>query len=246
MRRHLATAVLTVAVAMLFLIGLIVVGRQFRGMLTNDPRYQFPIRDIACSTPPNKHRSEFLREVQYVGELPDEVPLFEANLPARLTDAFARHPWVEKVEDVSVGPGRRIHVELVFRTPVLAVRLNDEWRAVDAAGVLLPREAAAAGLPRLTEDVSPARGAGQPWGHPSVAAAAKLAGFLHADRKKVAVASMQKVANAWRLTLDGGATVIWGNPPGEEAMDEAPAEKKRHFLLTNPANAAALDLRNVH
>lgn len=243
MRRHIITAVLTVIVAALFLAGLIMSGRLFRGQLKDDPRYQFPLVEIECPTPAGKSKEEFLREVQYVAELPETLPLLDDNLSTRLTDAFFRHAWVEKVEGVSVGPGRRIRVDLIFRTPVLAVRHGDEWRAVDAFGVLLPNDANSMHLPRLIAEVRAPRSAGQPWGDAAVASASKLAGFLHPHRDQLGVRQLRTGTQGWELLLESGAIVTWGRPPGDESTDEAKASEKLDFWRRSLPIKGIVDLR---
>src|SRR5205823_9166394 len=101
------------------------------------------------------------------------------SLPNQLAAAFARHPWVETVDKVEIGPGRRIGVRLTFRTPVLAVVHGDRVvRAVDRGGILLPRGADTLLLPHLTTSTDPA-GPGRSWGDAKVESAAAVAALLH-------------------------------------------------------------------
>src|SRR5205085_1645284 len=73
--------------------------------------------------PRTEEPGAFLGEVQYLGGLPERLALLDDDLPGRLAEAFARHPWVEKVERVEVVPPGRVRARLTYRTPVLAVWL---------------------------------------------------------------------------------------------------------------------------
>lgn len=243
MRHKLPAVVLTFVAAGLVLIGIIVGGRQFRGRLRDDPRYQFPVHDIQCAAPPGQPLPEFLREVQYMSELADTVSLLDAHLPAQLSAAFARHPWVERVEQVTVGPGRNIRVTLTFRTAVLAVRFGAVTRAVDSGSVLLPLEAHSADLPRLTAAHPAPQLAGARWGDALVASASHLAGFLHPYRAQLRIADFKQVDDNWLLLLENGAIITWGHAPGAEATGEATAVAKRDQLLNRLPVKGALDLR---
>jgi hypothetical protein len=118
-------------------------------------------------------RVKFLAEVQYLGTLPDQINVLEPQLAARLTAAFALHPWVERIEGVNLRGPDGPTVRLVIRTPVLAVA----GRVVDRFGVLLPAGTATEGLPAYPADTPPPAGRdGTPWGDPKVEAAARKAG----------------------------------------------------------------------
>ncbi len=139
-------------------------------------RYKIRLADIECVPPDGMSRVDFLDEVQYLANLPAELRLLDDELPEQLAGAFARHPWVMSVNRVQVLPGNRLHVELKYRRPVLAVMWDGQLRAVDAGGVLLPENAAAAGLPLFTGRARPPQGpVGVSWGDPAVLAAAQKA-----------------------------------------------------------------------
>lgn len=144
---------------------------QLRGV----DRYQVPLAEVRCAAPAGLSRAEFLEEVQYYGRLPNRLDPLDDGLAESLREAFGKHPWVEQVRDVRVSP-RSVEVVLTFRRPVLAVKVGEGYRAVDGAGVLLPRNASLKGLARLEEDVAPPRGPeGTPWGDPRVTKAARAA-----------------------------------------------------------------------
>jgi hypothetical protein len=160
----------------LVLAGIFALGQAARDHLRGLDRYTISFADIDCEPPPGEKREDFLGEVQYLADLPDRLRLLDEQLPARLAQAFARHPWVERVERVEVVPPRQIRVRLLYRTPVLAVSVGGQLRAVDAQGILLPATAVTRGLPRFSGKAPPPAGpAGTRWGDAAVEAAARAA-----------------------------------------------------------------------
>jgi hypothetical protein len=136
-----------------------------------------PLADVECEPPPGMTRADFLDEVRYYAGLPEKLSVLDEQLPARLRAAFAQHPWVARVDDVTVMPPRHLHVALTYRVPVLAVRWGGTLRAVDASGVLLPVRASTAGLPVYAGQPRPPQGReGTRWGDPDVERAARAAG----------------------------------------------------------------------
>ena len=120
--------------------------------LHDQPRYQIVFGDIECTPPPGLTREVFLEEVQMLASFPDSACALDDGLPARLSAAFAKHPWVEQVQGVEVGAPKRVRVRLAYRTAVLRVRAkgDDKERAVDRFGVRLPDAAVDPALPLLT------------------------------------------------------------------------------------------------
>ena len=147
-----------VALAALVVVGVQVVGRWARGGLRSDRRYQVSFADIDCAAPPALSRADFLAEVQSRSQLPDQLPLLAEDLPRTLDLAFRRHPWVESVQRIEIMPGRKLRVQTVFRTPVLAVLQGGGKRAVDREAILLPASAVAEDLPVYLGPVPPPAG----------------------------------------------------------------------------------------
>src|SRR5262245_10588274 len=171
-KRMLRTALVAFLVGG-FLAGVIYLGHLARENLREHERYTITFGDIACVPPPGMTRRDFLDEVQYLASVSRRVRLLDEDLPERLRAAFAKHPWVQRVEDVIVTPPGRVEVKSLYRTPVLVVRTQGERRVVDAEGVLLPRGAPTEGLPEYAGEARPPRGtAGTRWGDPAVEAAA--------------------------------------------------------------------------
>ncbi len=140
--------------------------------LRHADRYRGDFAAIDCPVPPGTERDAFLREVQYLGGLPDRLPLLDADASTRLAEAFGRHPWVERVERVEIRSASEVVVRLDFRVPKLLVLPFN--RVVDRHGVLLPTNAPTDGLPVFTAlDAPPPSEAGKPWGDAAIEAAAR-------------------------------------------------------------------------
>jgi len=231
-RRQLIIAGFTVLACGLLLGGLMIAGKLARNALRTDERYQFPFKSIDCPAPPGLDREAFLGEVRYLGEFPESVPLLDDALPARLSAAFARHPWVERVDKVDIGPGRRLAIKLTFRTPVLGVNQSRQMiRAVDGEGVLLPRGADTLALPHISTSITPAS-PGKPWGDPRIERAAAVAALLHPHKERLKLTDFRWEGDVLKLRREDakGPVVIWG--------DAHDGERKLQRLL---ARAAELD-----
>ena len=163
------------------LVGLAALGRWARDSLRQD--FTLPFSAIQCQPPPGPEQVELLSQVQYLAGMPDRVQLLDEDLAERLRRAFARHPWVESVEEVRVGASR-ITIQLTYRRPVLAVVAKDRLRAVDGSGILLPKSAETRGLPVYSGDARlPAGPEGTPWGDEHVEAAARAAAHDEKDAR---------------------------------------------------------------
>jgi hypothetical protein len=166
-------------------------------------RYAVRVADIVCDTPPGKDRAAFLTEVRYLAKLPETVQAVDPSLSQQLANAFAQHPLVAEVADVTVEPDGSVRVGLRFRVPVLAVHVfgDSEVRTVDGAGVLLP-----AGVPSPPTELAnmvpaPKQPAGEVWNDITVKRAAELAAEYKPRR-------IEKTIREWRLTLDTGKVLL--------------------------------------
>ncbi|MCX7701099.1 MAG: hypothetical protein N2039_09490 [Gemmataceae bacterium] len=219
MRRQLIIAGFTVLACGLAVGLLLLIGQVARLSLMTAERYQLPFQAIDSPTPPGMERGAFLAEVRYYGQLPDPLPLLDDQLSDKLAQAFARHPWVERVEQVQLGPGRRVQVQLRLRTAVLAVRLPDGTiRAVDRSGILLPRGADTHALPLLVATSTPP-GPGRPWGDRQVETAAHVAHLLgpYQDEWRFNHFAWQGDVLLLRRGPRSGPVVVWGEADGDHA-----------------------------
>jgi hypothetical protein len=172
----LKSTLLLVLVAV-FLGGVIWAGRWGLEHLRDSNRYDVAFADIECEPPAGLDRQRFLDEVQYYAspKFPQRLHLLDQHLADQLREGFAKHPWVEKVDEVTIKPPKQITVKLTHRTPVLAVKFGGEVLAIDRAGVLLPKDAPTRGLPMFDGDAKKPNGIGLRWGDPNVEAAARTA-----------------------------------------------------------------------
>jgi hypothetical protein len=236
--------------SLLLLAGLLLLGRLARDDLRSQERYTAAFADIECAPPPEVERAEFLGEVQYLANLPDRLSLLDETLTARLAEAFARHPWAERVERVEVMAPRRMRVRLVYRVPVLAVPSwpheagEPEMPAVDGHGVLVPLLARDPSLPELRNTVPrPTGPSGTVWGDPVVVAAARTAALLQPHQEQLQVREFDVRDGIVRLEVRQGR-IVWGSAPGEETDGEPGAgEKLRQLLMGRETAAEEWDLR---
>jgi hypothetical protein len=200
--------------------------------LRGQERYQIAFADIDCVPPPHESRPVFLDEVQYFAGLPNSVCVLDDGLPARLSAAFARHPWVDEVKGVEITAPRRVRVQLVYRVAALTVALGDGIdRPVDRHGVRLPAAAVDPEVPVLRGDLRPPAGLeGQLWGDERVAAAARTAWLLAPYQDRLHLQTFEAASES--LILSGAPNrVLWGAAPGSEPLGEASAEVKVRRLL---------------
>jgi hypothetical protein len=255
MPRWLLKALMPLIAVALFLGGLLLLGRLTHDWLAGQDRATFALADADCPAPPNQSSADFVNEVQYLAGLPERVNLLDDELPERLHDAFARHPWVDKVERVEVN-AQGVRVKLAYRVPVLAVVLSGAAsdgkaamipirsgylgqkngtapaRAVDGQGVLLPVAAVSDKLPVLIGPTKPPQTPpGTPWTDPTVQAAARTAALLrpHQERLGLEDVSVHGDCLVWSTPPD--VRVRWGRPPGSECKEEASAAQKIERLL---------------
>ncbi|HJZ55180.1 MAG TPA: hypothetical protein VKE74_09490 [Gemmataceae bacterium] len=206
--RPLVAVGFTLGVVAALLFGLGWLGDEARKRLGPHDRYRVRFADIDCDAPPGIDRPTFLSEVRYIGDLPDTFQILDPDLGAKLTAAFAAHPWVESVDGVDVEPPGRVRVRLRFRTPVLLVRLAGGGRLVDGNGVLLPLSDVPPGLAELASLVPPPQSpAGRPWDDATVRRAVEL-------EKTYRPRQLEKTPTGWRLTgADGKVLHIADAPP---------------------------------
>jgi hypothetical protein len=252
MRKWIVHGLTPILCGLALLLGVIGLGRAARASLHERTTYNFAFADIDCLPPQGMSREVFLSEVQGHTNQPRVLTLLDEELIARLHRAFAVHPWVDSVRRVDIGTPRRVgrstqtvvHLDLLYRQPVLAVPLSTEakaekarternWRLVDRQSIVLPVATVPAHLPVLAVPVAAPPGSpGTRWGDARVAAAAKTAAFLQPHLTHLHLDDSQ-------IELKEGAIVfcrpfvrvVWGHAPGQEEKGEAPAKVKLQRLL---------------
>jgi hypothetical protein len=226
---------------LLLLAGLFHLGWLARDQLQHEPRYQIAFADIQCQPPPGLSRTDFLNEVQFLAQWPDQVGLLEPRLVPRLVEAFMRHPWVRGVQRVEIVPTRQVRVQLLYRQPVLAVRKGSQVRVVDGAGVLLPTTAATPDLPFYQATVSPPQGPpGTLWGDPGLAATAHTLELVQTALGEMRLTAATTTSRGdVVLTAASGLLIFWGRPPGAENAGEPTAQSKCQRLQQHLLKADA-------
>lgn len=201
--RRLLAISLTLAAVAGVVFGISRLGEEARRGIGSQGRYAVRFADVQCDSPPGLERAAFLSEVRYVANFPETFQSLDPDLNAKLTAAFAQHPWVANVETVSVSPEGIVQVKLRFRVPALAVHSPDGGRRlVDATGVVLPPEASADGVAELANPVlTPIPIAGQAWADADVKRALELVD-AHQPRR------LEKTPTGWRLTTADAKTLV--------------------------------------
>jgi hypothetical protein len=255
-RRKLYRGIWPLTIICILLAGLMCLGFWLRQQVRPLDLYSLGFDKIDCLDPPGRKHEEFLGEVRYLGELPEKLTILDESTVQRVAGAFGKHPWVEKVLRVDLEP-RRPRVELVFRTPVLAIAQTENgalWvRVVDRSAIVLPADTRAEGLPRYrAHDGTPLCSAGQRCLDPNIKAAASTAGYLHDFLATWHVVSFQVDESGLAFTSIDGTHILWGHAPDLELATEAPATSKRDWLRSyfeshgttiERPSAALLDVR---
>ncbi|GAA1778240.1 MULTISPECIES: cell division protein FtsQ/DivIB [Streptomonospora] len=155
------------------------------------------------------------------------------------TDAARRRAEeLRLVESAEVGRGwpATLRVEVVERTPVLAVRAGDGFRLIDGDGVRI------ADTDQRPDNYPLISVSGEPEGSPAVAAAASVLARVPAavGGRIDSVDAADRAAI--ELTLESGATVSWGTTERAERkstiltvlLNEHPPGPDRHYDVSAP------------
>ncbi len=208
--------------------------------LQTRPEYRIPFSHLQLEPPPPDFAPRnLLEQVQLRANLDPELSVLDTELPRRLAEAFAGHPWIEQVIAVRNTWPASVTIELKYRRPVALIQVNDGFYAVDAKGVLLPpsdfnQESLQQYLPVAGIASRPRGAAGQVWSDPAVLGAAKLADFLGARWKPLGLAGIEIPAGVgskpddlrFELKTAGGSRILWGRIPGSTHPGELAARQK--------------------
>jgi len=239
------------------LIGIILVFAVFAGLgglgwyfakdkIRSKPEYRLSAKNIVVSLPPDWIPDRFVEDVLHDSGLNRTGSLLDQQLSQRLSEAFAAHPWVEKVEQIIPRYPSGADVKLSYRVPVALVEVSQRGIfSVDRNGVLLPSEYLAGTITDRRSDYltiqgiqsTPLGSAGTLWGDPMVQTAAQLAAALtdiarplNLTRIIPAVeATPSGERTAWRLKTTAGTEIHWGTFSSDEQQIEA--KKKRLWDL---------------
>lgn len=201
--RPIIAMCVTVVIVAAVLFGVSYLGDEARRNIGQRDRYAVPFAEIQCDAPLGMTREKFLAEVRYESNAASTIQLLDPDLNAKLTAAFAAHPWVASIEAVNVDPPDTVSVKLTFRVPALVVRMGNTQRVVDTKGVLLPTNSSTAGLPELLTPVAAPGKAGQLWPDAIVIRAASVA----AEYKPK---TMTRTSQGWELIQPDGKKLMVG------------------------------------
>lgn len=210
--------------------------------LQQRPEYQLRTAEIIVPEIPQWVPRNFVEQVVKQGNLGAERSLLDEQLLPEIAKAFRKHPWVEKVKQLSKAIPARVTVEIVFRRPVAMVEVAKGVLPVDANGVLLPPgDFTAEDVRRYPLILNPGTGQpgtpGQPWNDPQVVGAAKLAGALlphwnEFQMEAIVLTTREKDtgnepwSGLFQVRTRGGSRILWGRAPGVVYPGELTAEQK--------------------
>jgi len=222
------------------------VWQHVKGHVLAGDDYRLDPKNMVISAPPPWIHADIKREVIRDASLDKKLSILDDDLTVRIAQAFALHPWVEKVNRVSKRHPASVEVELVYREPIAMVEVSGGLLPVDREGVLLPSDdfspSSAKRFPRISNiDSEPVGPIGTNWGDGRVVHGAKLAATLgkHWDILRLyrIVASTRlpggasTVADSFELFTHAGTLILWGHAPGREISGEMPANEKLARLL---------------
>lgn len=233
--------------AVALFVGVLATGRFLAPLLRGTNAYTLSLENCEWDLPEGLSQDEFLQEVQYLAGLPDHLDLQDKAWSRELASAIARHPLVEKVEEIRLGTANTARIRLRFRQPVL--RVEGLERAVDSHGILLPRSAWRPDLPLLTTPVTPpSNPPGEVWPDVRVEACAEVMGLVLPRLRQLQAGAVSVSIQKGEVTLQGSPwRIVWGHPPRQESPDEASAASKVQRLNAIPRlDEGEVDLRPLH
>jgi hypothetical protein len=245
--------------------GIYTAWRKLRPRILAAPEYRVgPDQVQTTPLPPWIHtdiRADVFREPSLDGQL----SIMDDDLAERIAKAFAQHPWVAKVGQVTKQHPALVKVSLEYRKPVCMVEVPHGVLAVDGEGVLLPSEdfspLEASRYPRLVGvDRQPTGSAGRRWGDARVVGGAEIAAALDGlweplRLKRIEPLEADPAAAAGNPSESGrramepffalftrsGTRVLWGYAPGANVLGEIPAAEKVARLRRYLADHDTLD-----
>jgi hypothetical protein len=229
--------------------------------LSSRPEYQVDWSSVAVTPTPRGVPSRVVEDIRIRAQLPEKLSLLQPGLAKQLAQAFADHPWIEKVNRVEVKRQRRIEVDLTYRRAALVVETSRGFYPVDAHSVLLPPTDFA------PEDVNklpvcrnvktlPQGDAGEQWGDVVVDCAARIAdsiapgGDIDKNWKRLGLAAIlapvPKTSEplpedlSFDIVTRGGSLIRWGRAPGADTLEPS-VEQKLARLGQVVQNQGSLD-----
>ena len=238
-RTTLGRAMIAIGAGLAIAFGLPALWQSVRSHVAAQPEYLVNVTEITISPPPDWIRADVKAETLRDAALDRQISILDDRAVERISQAFALHPWVARVQKIERTYPAAVHVELVYRRPVAMVEVSGGLLPIDADGTLLPpadfTSADAAKYIWVSGiHAAPRGGAGTRWGDPAIHGAAALAAVL-SDRQEL---GLQRIRPQLAPTARSAEPVqfevltrrrtvfIWGSAPGEELPGEAKAVEK--------------------
>jgi hypothetical protein len=218
---------------------------KFHGRIVGGAEYQVGPEQVEITPPPPWIHTDIRAAVFRSPSLDGSLSLLDADLIARVTNAFASHPWVAKVKHVAKRHPALIKVDLAYRKPVCMVKVPRGLLPIDADGVLLPsedfspNEAATQYLAIRELDREPTGPVGSRWSDSRAIGGAEIAAAIGDAWKPLHLTSIAPQTPTstsptrasepvfWITTNSrGGSRIFWGYAPGANATNELPAAEK--------------------
>jgi hypothetical protein len=244
------------------------VWREVRAHVFASSDYVFTVESLEISPPPPWIHTDIRAEVFGAASFSRPLSILDDDLTQRLGAAFALHPWVSKVRQVTKHHPARVKVDLEYRQPVLMVDTSSGLLPVEAQGMLLPAgdfsPVEQARYPRLIGvETQPMGTLGERWGDPRVFGAAQIAAAIGPQwlewRLDRIMPSLKPASNAsedylYILLTRSGTQVFWGRSPHSNVSGELPTSEKlarlSHYFATHGTldgrdGSQQLDIRNM-
>jgi len=237
--------------------------------LEQRPEYQLAFSQIQLEPVPTGGVPEDLvSRVQRRSGMPDTLSLLDPKLPKNVAEAFASHPWIERVVEVRNVYPALVKVQVEYRQAVAVVLVKSGLYPIDGKAVLLPpSDFDAADVERLIPVhgvfTTPYAEEGRPWNDPAVMAAADLARYLGPrwrDLQLTAIVVARPESAVTRpdeipleLETVGGSRILWGRRPSSQYPGELTGEQKlgrvQKYLVEfasfdRPAGPYEIDIRH--
>ena len=175
--RNLAMAA---AILAAFGIAWAVTWSKVRTRVLSSEEYWLKLQNVEIAPPPEWIHTDIRGEAFRDASLDRPLSITDDDLTDRIANAFKLHPWIAEVRQVRKYHPARVKVDLVYRRPVLMVKVQDGLLPVDVSGVLLPSAdfspLEAGRYPRLVGiETAPVGPPGERWGDVRVVGAAEIA-----------------------------------------------------------------------
>ena len=210
--------------------------------LSNRPEYRLETRKIRVLPAPERPvPADLLEQIRRQNRLPRELSLLDPKLCTTLAAAFAKHPWVARVNSVHQSFPADVVVEVEFRRPVAMVQVKGGRIPIDGTGTLLPSEdfavADVARYPtiRLVGAGNMAR-EGERFTEPGLIGAARVAELLASKWAQLELEAIELPKNrgssvepadiVLQLQSKSGSMILWGRAPGTDHPGELTPSQK--------------------